>query len=156
MLKNHPQICLFQPEIPQNTGTTGRLAAATQCRLNLIRPFGFASDDRQLLRAGLDYWPYLDLEIYDDIDTLLTRFDSSEIAFFSKNADHDYDAIPDTCKLLVFGRETSGLPPELRNRYPESFYRIPMYHGGVRSLNLANSVAIVVYHLLMKKKANAK
>jgi tRNA (cytidine/uridine-2'-O-)-methyltransferase len=152
MLTNHPQICLFQPEIPQNTGNIGRLAAATQCRLHLVKPFGFGSEDRNLLRPGLDYWPYLDLEIHDHLDELLSQFSLSEVAFFSKSAKKSYLQLPKTTQLLVFGRETSGLPDWIWQKYPELFYKIPIYHHDVRSLNIANSVSIITYHLLALKQ----
>ncbi len=151
MIKDHPQICLFQPEIPQNTGNVGRLAAASQCRLHLVKPFGFKGEDRNLLRPGLDYWPYLDLEIHDDLPGLLSTFDPGSYAFFSKKATKVYYDLPDTTRLIIFGRETSGFPDEIFERYSDSFYSIPIYHTGVRSLNLANSVSIVLYELLRKK-----
>lgn len=151
MLAGHPEICLFQPEIPQNTGNIARLAAATQSRLHLIEPFGFSTDEKNLRRPGLDYWPYLDLEIHPQLDPLLKRCDH-KVAFLSKRADKTYDQMPADTRLLVFGRETSGLPQELRDQYGEQFYSIPMYCEQVRSLNLANSVAIVLYHVLMSKK----
>ena len=151
MKKDFPQICLFQPEIPQNTGNIGRLAAATQSRLHLVRPFGFSVDDKNLRRAGLDYWPYLDLEIHDDIEDLLSLFPMEEVAFFSKKATQSYATMSQKVSLLVFGRETSGLPDFLWNKYNSRFYGIPMFHDGVRSLNLANSVSITVYHQLFQK-----
>lgn len=150
MRPNHPQICLFQPEIPQNAGNIGRLAAATASRLHLVRPFGFSTSDKNLRRAGLDYWPFLDLEIHDDFTQLEQRFGTS-MAFFSKFGDRPYTDIPKTTDLLVFGRETSGLPSEIHDRHRERMYRIPMFHDGVRSLNLANSVAIVVYDLMRRR-----
>ena len=150
MLPGHCQICLFQPEIPQNAGNIGRLAAATGSRLHLVRPLGFATDDKNLRRPGLDYWPFLDLEIHDSIEPLLRRF-GRRIAFLSKSADRLYTAIPTDVELLVFGRETTGLPQELRAEFPDSFYRVPIYHEGVRSLNLANAVAVVIYAQLNKR-----
>jgi len=150
MIKSHPHICLFQPEIPQNAGTTGRLAAASGCRLHLVRPFGFSDDDKNLRRAGLDYWPFLDLEIHDDIDDLLELY-APKIAFLSKRATQPYTQIPTDTDLLVFGRETSGLPDYIWKAWGEFFYKIPMFHEGVRSINLANSVSIVVYDQLAKK-----
>ena len=128
MIVGHPQICLYQPEIPQNTGSIGRLAAGSGCRLHLIRPFGFTTDDRNLRRAGLDYWPYLDLEIHDDLETLLALF-PGRCAFLSKKATKSYWDMPASTELLVFGRETSGLPDWL----------------DVRSQNLANAVSVVVH-----------
>lgn len=154
MLRDHLHIALYQPEIPQNTGNIGRLAAATQCRLHLIRPLGFSTDDRNLRRPGLDYWPFLDLEIHDDVDSVLSQFRPEEMAFFSKKASTLYTKMPTTIRLLIFGRETSGLPSSLSERYPDQFYRIPVWHEGVRSLNLANSVAITLYHQLANINAH--
>ena len=102
MIKNHPQVCLFKPEIPQNTGNVGRLCAATQSRLHLIKPFGFSGSDKNLRRAGLDYWPYLDLEIHEQIEDLLVRFDPLEVAFFTKFATKSYIHMPKTTKLIIF------------------------------------------------------
>ncbi len=146
MLKGHPEICLFQPEIPQNTGNIGRLAAATASRLHLIKPFGFNSSDKNLRRAGLDYWPFLDLEIHDSIEDLISRFERHEIAFFSKRGTQSYLKMTKDVKLVVFGRETKGLPEPLLDQYEDRCYKIPMYHPGVRSLNLANAVSVIVYH----------
>lgn len=137
------------PEIPQNAGNIGRLAAATQCRLHLIKPLGFSTDNKNLRRAGLDYWPFLDLEIHDSFDDFMTLFSPDEIAFFSKKASEPYIKMPKKIKALIFGRETKGLPEEFHEKYPSSFYSIPMFHEGVRSLNLANSVSIVTYHKLL-------
>ena len=150
MIKGHPHIGLYQPEIPQNTGNIGRLAAATQCRLHLVRPLGFSTDEKNLRRPGLDYWPYLDLEIHDHISQLPGIFNPGEFAFFSKKAARPYTTMPVNTRLLVFGRETSGLPDELLEKYPENSYMIPMWHDGVRSLNLANAVSVVLYHQLAK------
>lgn len=151
MKQNHPQICLFQPEIPQNTGNIGRLAAATACRLHLIKPCGFSLSDKNLRRPGLDYWPFLDLEIHEGHSSLFEQ-SRGKIAFFSKFADRNYDEVPIDTELLVFGRETSGLPQEFHERYANAFYKIPMYHTGVRSLNLSNSVAIIVYDQLRQRR----
>ncbi len=150
MKPGHPQICLFQPEIPQNTGSIGRLAAGTASRLHLIKPFGFDMSDKNVRRAGLDYWPFLDLEIHDDLETLLARF-PGKVAFFSKFATHDYTEIPTDTELLVFGRETSGLPDWVHTQYASQLYRIPLFHTEVRSLNLANAVSIGVYDLMRRR-----
>lgn len=151
MMPGHPQICLYRPEIPQNTGNIGRLAAGSQCRLNLIRPFAFSTDDKNLRRAGLDYWPYLDLEIHDDIDALLATH-APRVAFFSARATKPYTEMPADISLLVFGQETKGLPRELHETYPDCFYTIPIFHNKVRSFNLANAVSIVLYHQLMQNR----
>ena len=152
MIAGHPQICLFRPEIPQNAGNIGRLAAATQSRLHLVRPFGFATDDKNLRRAGLDYWPFLDLEIHDDLDALLERFDG-RFAFFSTRGKNLYTEMPPSVELLIFGQETKGLPQSFLDRYPEKAWRIPIYHPGVRSLNLANAASIVLYHQLLARRS---
>lgn len=144
MLAGHPHIVLFQPEIPQNTGSTARLAAGSGSRLHLVRPFGFSASDKQLRRAGLDYWPFLDLEVHNSLDEVLTLF-PGRFVFLSKRATKPYWSIPMTHDVLVFGRETSGLPEDVHARFPELFYQIPMYHPGVRSQNLANAVSVVVY-----------
>ena len=149
MKENHLHICLYKPEIPQNTGNIGRLVAGTQCRLHLIRPFGFSTDDKNLRRAGLDYWPFLDLEIHDTFEEFLALFEKDEIAFFSKKSQKSYCEMSKKIKALVFGQETKGLPEKFHESYPDSFYTIPMFHEGVRSLNLANSVSIVSYHQLL-------
>ena len=149
MLRSHLEICLFQPEIPQNTGNIGRLCAATQCRLHLVTPLGFDSSDKQLRRAGLDYWPYLDLEIHDSFAAVAAAFKPEEIAFYSKASTASYSEVGADVKLLVFGRETSGLPIEIWEEYSERFFSIPIFHPKVRSLNLSNSVAIVLYHQLL-------
>lgn len=151
MLKGHPHIALFQPEIPQNTGSIARLAAGSGCRLHLIPPFGFDTSDKQLRRAGLDYWPFVDLEIHDDLATLLALF-PGRFAFLSKKASRPYWQIPPSTDLFIFGRETTGLPPELFERFPEAFFNIPMYHPGVRSQNLSNAVSIVIYDRLRRLK----
>lgn len=150
MKPGHPQICLFQPEIPQNTGSIGRLVAGTACRLHLIKPLGFGTSDKNLRRPGLDYWPFLDLEIHDDLESLVSRF-PGRVAFFSKFATKDYTEMPVSTDLLVFGRETNGLPPWVHERYAAHLYRIPLFHAEVRSLNLANAVSITLYDLMRRR-----
>jgi len=151
MKKNHLHICLYKPEIPQNTGNIGRLAAALQCRLHLIKPLGFSTDDKNLRRAGLDYWPFLDLEIHENFEAFMENFSVEEIAFFSKKATTPYLKMPTNKRVIIFGQETKGLPQKFSEDYPENFYNIPMFHEGVRSLNLANSVSIVSYHQLFTR-----
>lgn len=151
MRPGHLHVCLYQPEIPQNTGAIGRLVAGAGCRLHLIRPFGFSDDDRQLKRAGLDYWPFLDLEIHDDLQTCLQLFEPKKIAFLSKKAEIPYTDLDSDIQLLVFGQETSGLPEEVHHQYSERFFKIPLFHSGVRSLNLANAVSVVVYDQVTRR-----
>ncbi|SMF22057.1 tRNA (cytidine(34)-2'-O)-methyltransferase [Pseudobacteriovorax antillogorgiicola] len=150
MRQGHPQICLFQPEIPQNTGNIGRLAAATACRLHLVKPFGFSMSDKNLRRPGLDYWPCLDLEIHDQFESVYRQC-HGKVAFFTKFADADYTQVPEDTELLVFGQETSGLPESFHETYAHQLYRIPMFHPEVRSLNLSNAVSIIVYDQLRKR-----
>ncbi len=151
MLKGHPQICLYQPEIPQNTGNIARLAAATQSRLHLIKPFGFSVSDKNLRRPGLDYWPYLDLEIHQNFDGFISAVEPSKLAFLSVRGEKSYLEMPCDVEYLVFGQETKGLPSEIWESYSGQFYHIPIFHPKVRSLNLANAASIVVYHYLSMK-----
>lgn len=141
-----PHICLVEPEIPQNTGAIARLAAATTCTLHLVKPLGFSLEDRYMKRAGLDYWPFLNLKIHESFDDMLSTFEKKPtMAFFSTKSEKPYWDLP-PIDMLVFGKETAGLPDFIRERYAEDFCTIPMYHSSVRSLNLANSVSIAVYH----------
>ena len=150
MLQGHPQICLFQPEIPQNTGNIGRLVAGTGARLHLIAPFGFSIDDKNLRRPGLDYWPFLDLEIHDDLESLLASF-KGRVAFFSARTTRGYWEVPASTELLVFGQETKGLPAWVHEKYADHMYTIPMLHPKVRSHNIANAVSIVLYDQLLRR-----
>lgn len=150
MQLGHPHVCLFQPEIPQNTGNIGRLCAATGSRLHLIKPFGFSMEDKNVRRPGLDYWPFLDLEIHENFDQMLSVVKPVKMAMFSKFGKQNYDQIPDETNLFVFGRETSGFPQEWHEKYADSMYKIPMFHPGVRSLNLSNAVAVIVYDHIKK------
>ena len=149
MIKNHVEICLYQPQIPQNTGNIARLCAGSGSRLHLIKPLGFSSDDHNLLRAGLDYWPYVDLWVHPNLRELLEY--KNNFAFFSKKASCSYINMPEDIDLLIFGQETNGLPDSLFEAYPDRFYKIPMFHPGVRCFNLANSVSIVLYWQMYRK-----
>ncbi len=152
MRPGHFHIALVHPEIPQNTGTTGRLAASAQVRLHLVRPFGFSTDDKNLKRAGLDYWPYLDLEIHQSLEQFLDQFKNKKIALIeSRVGAKSYTELPTDTDLVLFGSETKGLPNGLVQKYFENCYEIPMFHPKMRSINLANAVSIVTYALLEKK-----
>ena len=144
-------IVLHCPEIPQNTGNIARTCAATGAVLHLIRPLGFEIDDRKLKRAGLDYWHYLDIRYYENEDDFFEKNKGEQIFYFSTKAPRAYTEIqyPDRT-FLMFGRETSGLPEELLRKNPDSSVRIPMLDG-LRSLNLANSVAIATYEVLRQR-----
>lgn len=141
-------IVLHEPEIPQNTGNIARTCAATGASLHLIRPLGFAIDDRKLKRAGLDYWHQLDITYYDGIADFYAKNPGAKVYYFSTKAQHLYTdvAYPDPV-FIMFGKETRGLPEELLHANPDCCVRLPM-RPGLRSLNLSNSVAIAVYEIL--------
>lgn len=137
-------IILFQPQIPQNTGNIVRTCAVTGSSLTLVAPLGFSVNNRWLKRAGLDYWEGVNVSIIDDLDTLLKETQSS-FYFYSSKAATRYDAISyQSSDYLIFGSETSGLPDRFLDKWPDRFVTIPMI-SGVRCLNLATSVGIVVY-----------
>ncbi len=143
-------VVLFQPEIPGNTGAVGRTCVAAGAKLWLVRPLGFRLDDRQMRRAGLDYWQFLDCEVVDDWAHLLTRLPEAERRpwLLSKSAKRSYlDAGFEESDVLVFGSETRGLPPSLLAAYPDGLLRIPI-RPEARSLNLSVSAGIVVYEAL--------
>lgn len=141
-------VVLYNPEIPQNTGNIARTCAATGCALHLIKPLGFSLSDRYLKRAGLDYWDMVDYTTYDGFNELLTAYPQADFHFLSTKAAKAYtDVRYQADDFLVFGCETKGLPESLLERVYERCIRIPMREGA-RSLNLSNSVAIVVYEAL--------
>ncbi len=143
------KIVLVHPQIPPNTGNVARLCAATGLPLRLIEPLGFQITDKHLKRAGLDYWDYLDFGCQDDLGRFLAEHAGSTPQFFSKKATRSYvECRFGQSDLLVFGSETDGLPEWLWNEYPDSFWRIPIFEPGVRSLNLSSAVAIVAYEAL--------
>jgi len=140
------QITLVRPEIPHNTGAIGRLAVGLGVRLNLVRPLGFQLNERSLRRAGLDYWEHLDCRVYDDFDAYLREARPRRMHFLSTHGSvslYGVRFVPGD--VLVFGNESSGLPPELYDRYRDSLVRIPMPGPHARSINLANAAAIAAY-----------
>lgn len=155
----HPfHIVLVEPEIPQNTGNIGRLAAATQSRLHLIGRLGFRIDEHAVRRAGLDYWHLVDLHQHVNLDHFRHQHPGARLRLFSAVAEKSYleaDLMPGDA--LVFGRESTGLDADLLDRYPEDTFGIPTL-GPVRSLNLANAVSIVLFEALRRSGAlsNAK
>lgn len=138
------KLILFSPQIPQNTGNIARTCSVTHTDLILVRPLGFSTSNRHMKRAGLDYWDHLaPLEI-DDLPTYLAS-QSAPFAFFSSKATKPYsDLRYEPNHLLIFGSETSGLPPFYHEQWPHLFYTIPM-RPHARSLNLATSAAVVLY-----------
>ncbi|MBQ3557048.1 MAG: tRNA (cytidine(34)-2'-O)-methyltransferase [Oscillospiraceae bacterium] len=141
-------IVLVEPEIPQNCGNIARTCAATRSRLHLIRPLGFDISEKAVKRAGLDYWPMVDLQVYDDLDHFFSVNPDPDLWLATTKAPRTYTGATfrDGC-YLMFGKETAGLPEALRLKYYERCIRIPM-RPDARSLNLANSVAVVTYEAL--------
>jgi tRNA (cytidine/uridine-2'-O-)-methyltransferase len=142
-------VVLVEPEIPQNTGSIARLCAATNTTLHLIAPLGFKISDRRLKRAGLDYWRYVDIRLHDSWGGFVDNHGAEPLLFFSKRGSVSYTrACFNLNAYLVFGPETRGLSQELLESHHDCVYCIPMMGQGVRSLNLANAVSIVVYEAL--------
>ena len=143
-------IVLVEPQIPQNTGNIARTCAVTGARLHLVKPMGFAIDDKKLKHAGLDYWHMLDITYYDSLADFLEKHsdENDKFFFFSTKSKQVYSdaAYPDGC-YLFFGREDKGLPESLLLQNREKCVRMPM-RSEARSLNLSNSVAIGVYEVL--------
>ena len=139
-------IVLVRPEIPHNTVAIGRLCVGLGVKLHLIRPLGFHLDDRSVMRAGLDYWPYLDLAIHDTWTDYLAAEEPKRLFFLSTHGTRSlYDCAFASGDALVFGNESSGLPAELYDRYRDRLFRIPMPGEHARSINLANAVSIAAY-----------
>ena len=150
-------VVLVNPEIHWNTGNAGRTCLATGATLHLIEPLGFSLDEKQVRRAGLDYWEHVDLRVWPDwvtfekaLPTLGTPF------FFSTKAtrlfwDAPLRAFGDV--VLIFGRETGGLPRDIHERYADRFVGVPMMSTRVRSLNLSTSVALAVYEVLRQRRS---
>lgn len=144
-------LVLVHPEIPQNTGGIGRLCVSTGSRLHLIKPLGFSLDDRYVKRAGMDYWPHVELTLYENWEDFLARNPGAELYFFSTKTERSFwkcEYRPGS--FLVFGNEGSGLPPHFYADYADRMYTIPMTGSFFRSLNLANSAAIALYEGLRR------
>ena len=141
-------IVLHEPEIPQNTGNIGRTCVAAGMRLHLIKPLGFSLDEKQLKRAGLDYWPDLDVTVYEDYADFLAKNEGAKIYYATTKGHLVYTQAqyePDC--YIMFGKESAGIPEEILREHEDSCVRIPMI-GETRSLNLSNAVAIVAYEAL--------
>ncbi|PIB32552.1 tRNA (uridine(34)/cytosine(34)/5-carboxymethylaminomethyluridine(34)-2'-O)-methyltransferase TrmL [Gaetbulibacter sp. 5U11] len=144
-------IVLIEPEIPNNTGNIGRLALASGSTLHLVKPFGFELSDKRLKRAGLDYWKHLNVVMYDSVDDFFEINKDANFAFFSSHGTKLHWDIPfKDNQFLVFGKESVGLGNIIIEKHKESLYKIPLYSEHIRSLNLANSVGIIVYEGLRK------
>ena len=146
--RNLIHIVLVEPEIPANTGNIARTCAATKSQLHLIKPLGFSLDDKHLKRAGLDYWPLLHVQIYEDLTEFFEKNAQGRFHYLTTKAPRTYlEASFQDGDYFLFGKETRGLPESLLYAHPERCLRIPMREEA-RSLNLSNSVAIVAYEAL--------
>ena len=142
-------LALVEPEIPPNAGNIARLCAATGCALHLVEPLGFSIADRDLKRAGLDYWDRVALVVHPSLAAFLEATASRSRWFFSTRGAQSFAGIAyATGDVLVFGKETQGLPAALLARYPDRVLRIPMREGGVRSINLSTAVGVAAYEAL--------
>lgn len=142
-------IVLVQPEIPPNTGSIARLCGATKTTLHLVHPLGFSTDDKHLKRAGLDYWEHVDIVHWDNLDDFLKAQDERKLYFFTTKTAKSYsEAKYAPGDFLIFGRETKGLPEEIRTLYSDRCYTLPMTSPHIRSLNLAMTAGIVLYEAL--------
>lgn len=150
-------VVLIEPEIPPNTGNVARLCVGTETDLHLVGPLGFSIDDKQLKRAGLDYWPYLKLHLYENLEEFFQKLSSeANLHYASTKAKLLYTEVryqPED--YLVFGKETRGLPEELVLKNMDRAIKIPMW-GPVRSLNLSNAVAVVLHEALRQVKLPGK
>ncbi|MBP2635746.1 MAG: trmL [Firmicutes bacterium] len=145
-------IVLVEPEIPGNTGNIARLCAATGCELHLVKPLGFSIEDKYLKRAGLDYWDLVKVHVHENFDEVLEKYPDHTFYFNTTKARKRHSDISyRSDDLLVFGKETAGLPQELLQAYPDNCIRIPMIEDA-RSLNLSNAAAIVVYEALRQQE----
>ncbi|HLW33871.1 MAG TPA: tRNA (cytidine(34)-2'-O)-methyltransferase [Aequorivita sp.] len=139
-------IVLFEPEIHTNTGNIGRLSLASGSNLHLVKPFGFEITDSRLKRAGLDYWQHISLFIYESIDDFYKKNEGGNFVYLSSHGNQDYCTIDFKDNMFfIFGKESVGLPKNIVSENPDLLYSIPIHSPHIRSLNLANSVSIVVY-----------
>jgi tRNA (cytidine/uridine-2'-O-)-methyltransferase len=147
-------VVLYQPEIPANTGNIARTCAATNTTLHLIRPLGFSTDDKMLKRAGLDYWEYVNVVYHDSLDELFEAYPEGEFYYITKFGEKPHTTFDysnhEEDTFFVFGKETTGLPKDLIAENLERCLRLPMT-GNVRSLNLSNTAAILIYEALRQQ-----
>ena len=144
-------VVLVEPEIPPNTGNIGRLCLATGATLHLVKPLGFSIEDRELKRAGLDYWKEVDVRLWDSFGELFAAHDNARFFFLTTKSDRPYyDVQFGAGDFLVFGRETKGLPEPLLEAHSDRLLTIPM--RGTRSLNLATAVGIVLFEAVRQQR----
>lgn len=151
--KFHYHLVLVEPEIPPNTGNAGRLAVATNSTLHLVGKLGFSIDDKQVRRAGLDYWKHVNLQRHETFEAWLEWHMNHEkdapFYLLSKKATRSiYDIAFPPRAAFVFGKETLGLPEELLDKYADRAFTIPMFSEKIRSLNLSNAVSVVLYEAI--------
>lgn len=148
----HLNVVLYQPEIPSNTGNIGRTCVATGTRLHLIEPLGFRINAKEIKRAGMDYWQDLDVIRYVNMEEFLEKNPGAKIFYATTKGQNVYTEVsyPEDC-FLMFGKESAGIPEEILAHHKRDCVRIPMI-GETRSLNLANSVAIVLYEALRQNR----
>jgi tRNA (cytidine/uridine-2'-O-)-methyltransferase len=140
-------IVLYQPEIPQNTGNIARTCVLTNSKLHLIKPLGFSLDEKHVRRAGLDYWQYLDMEIYESYEDFMEKNKGARIFLSTTHATKYYDEVEyKEGDFIMFGRESSGVPDNVHNDVDG--IRVPMINTSTRSLNLSNTVSIIAYEAL--------
>ena len=145
-------IVLHQPEIPANTGNIGRTCVAAGARLHLIEPLGFRLSEKEIKRAGMDYWAQLDVTRYVNYDAFLEQNPNAKLWYATTKAKQTYTEVRfGTDDYLMFGKESAGIPEELLLEYQDTCVRIPMW-GDIRSLNLSNSAAIVLYEALRQNQ----
>ena len=142
-------IVLVEPEIPPNTGSVARLCGATDTILHLVKPLGFSTDDRQLKRAGLDYWEHVKIVYWENFETFLASVSINQLHFLSKKVSRPYtESTYKPGDFLVFGKETKGLPEYVLTSLPERCFTIPMINSNIRSINLAMCCGIVLYEAI--------
>lgn len=145
-------IVLFEPEIPANTGNIGRTCVATGTKLHLIEPLGFRLDEKALKRAGMDYWKDLDVTTYINFEEFMEKNPNAKIYMATTKSRQTYTQVTyESDCFIMFGKESAGIPEEILVHHPDTSIRIPMI-GDIRSLNLSNSVAIVLYEALRQNQ----
>jgi tRNA (cytidine/uridine-2'-O-)-methyltransferase len=144
-------IVLLEPEIPQNTGNIARTCSALGAVLHLIEPLGFSLADRYLRRAGLDYWPFVQVRVHPNLEAFLQEYGTEHLYLASRRGKRFYTEVqyPDPCYFLL-GKESTGLPQEILDRFPDRVVRIPT-QAGVRSLNLSSAAAVLAYEYARQK-----
>lgn len=144
-------IILHEPEIPHNTGNIGRTCVATGTSLHLIKPLGFSIDEKSVRRAGLDYWDKLDVHLYESFEDFCEKHPDAIVYMATTKAKHTYAEVKyEDNSFIMFGKESAGIPEDILIKYPDTSIRIPM-EPAIRSLNLSNAVAIVLYESLRQQ-----